>query len=58
MMSLYVIEDEMMCKVFPSSLGDLGLIWFDKLPEHSINSFWELSQAFLARFVTITKQRK
>ena len=31
--------DAFMCRLFPSSLGALGLKWFDKLPLGTIRSF-------------------
>ncbi|GFZ21762.1 hypothetical protein Acr_29g0009240 [Actinidia rufa] len=44
--------------VFPSSLGDLGLKWFDRLPPGSIESFYQLTESFVARFVINTKAPK
>ncbi|XP_028088139.1 uncharacterized protein LOC114288747 [Camellia sinensis] len=44
-----------MCKVFPSSLGETGLRWFDRLPAGSIYGWKQLSEEFLARFVSNTK---
>jgi len=42
----------LMCKVFPSSLGPVAMRWFDGLGAGSINSFKELTQAFVSRFIT------
>ncbi|KAG5559717.1 hypothetical protein RHGRI_009286 [Rhododendron griersonianum] len=36
MMSLHHADDSLMCKMFPSSLGTLGLLWFNKLPSKSV----------------------
>ncbi|GFY87990.1 hypothetical protein Acr_05g0016290 [Actinidia rufa] len=47
-----------MCRVFPLSLGDLRLKWFDKLPIGSIRSFYQLTESFMARFVINTKALK
>ncbi|XP_028115676.1 uncharacterized protein LOC114313495 [Camellia sinensis] len=44
-----------MCKVFPSSLGEIGLRWFDRLPAGLIRGWKQLSEEFLARFVSNTK---
>ncbi|XP_028069368.1 uncharacterized protein LOC114271902 [Camellia sinensis] len=44
-----------MCKVFPPSLGETGLRWFDRLPTRSIRGWKQLSEEFLARFVSNTK---
>ncbi|GFS35828.1 cyclin B2;1 [Actinidia rufa] len=45
-------------RVFPSSLGNLGLKWFDRLPPGSIESFYQLTESFVARFVINTKAPK
>lgn len=47
-----------MCKALPSSLGSLGLQWFNKLPAGSIRSFAELKRAFNTRFITSNYQAK
>ena len=47
-----------MCRVFPSSLGDLGLKWFNQLLARSIKSFHQLNESFIARFVINTKAPK
>ncbi|XP_028074525.1 uncharacterized protein LOC114276888 [Camellia sinensis] len=44
-----------MYKVFPSSLGESGLRWFDRLPAGSIFDWKQLSEAFLTRFISNTK---
>ncbi|GFS30539.1 hypothetical protein Acr_00g0012510 [Actinidia rufa] len=49
MMALWNHMDALMCRVFPSSLGDLGLKWFDRLPPGSIESFYQLTESFVAR---------
>ncbi|XP_058223074.1 uncharacterized protein LOC131332790 [Rhododendron vialii] len=51
-------DDALLCKVFPASLGNLGLIWFNQLPARSISSFDSLCDAFMARFVTSNKHEK
>ena len=48
MMALWNHLDAPMCKVFPSSLGDLGFKWFDKLIVGSIRSFYQLTESFMA----------
>ncbi|GFZ14587.1 hypothetical protein Acr_24g0007770 [Actinidia rufa] len=58
MMALWNHLDALMCRVFPSSLGDLGLKWFDLLPGRSIGSFHQLTESFVARFVINTKALK
>ena len=55
MMSLHTYNDELMCKVFPSSLGPMALRWFNGLRKGSIHSFAKLIQEFGARFVTCSR---
>ena len=45
-------NEALMCKVFPSSLGVVAMIWFDGLEEGLISSFQELTRAFGAQCVT------
>ncbi|GFZ15915.1 hypothetical protein Acr_25g0003240 [Actinidia rufa] len=49
MMTLWNYLDALMYRVFPSSLGDLGLTWFDSLPTGSIEGFYQLIESFIAR---------
>ena len=44
-----------MCKVFPSSLGQLAMRWFNGLRPNSIDSFRKLTRAFGARFITCSR---
>ena len=43
-------NEALMCKVFPSSLRPVAMIWFDGLKEGSISSFKELTRAFWGSF--------
>lgn len=54
-MAVYRQNEVLMCILFPSSLGDLGLTWFERLPESSIASWAQLAEAFVTRFRTNTK---
>ncbi|GFY92589.1 hypothetical protein Acr_08g0009850 [Actinidia rufa] len=45
-------------RVFLYSLGGLGMKWFDRLPPGSIESFYQLTKSFVARFVINTKASK
>ncbi|XP_028055991.1 uncharacterized protein LOC114260136 [Camellia sinensis] len=47
-----------MCLIFPSSLGELGLEWFERLLEKSIERWQQLVEAFLTRFKANTKTPK
>ena len=42
-MALWIGNEPLMCKVFPSSLGDLALKWFSRLKPRSICCFRELA---------------
>ncbi|XP_030924814.1 uncharacterized protein LOC115951811 [Quercus lobata] len=55
MMSLYIHNDMLMCKVFPSSLGPTILRWFNGLRKGSIHNFEELIQEFNAQFMTCSR---
>ncbi|XP_057471058.1 uncharacterized protein LOC130759855 [Actinidia eriantha] len=57
-MALWNHMDALMCRVFLSSLGDLVLKWFDRLPLGSIENFYQLAESFIARFVINTKAPK
>ena len=57
-MALWVGNEPLMCKVFPSSLGDLALKWFSRLKPRSICNFRELAGSFVTRFMTNSKQPK
>ncbi|XP_030923010.1 uncharacterized protein LOC115949884 [Quercus lobata] len=54
-MAIHLRNKALMCKVFPSSLGLVAMRWFDGLDEGSIRSFYELTRAFEARFVTCSR---
>ncbi|XP_028080453.1 uncharacterized protein LOC114282024 [Camellia sinensis] len=49
-MAIYRRDKALMCILFPSSLGDLGLTWFERLPKGSIASWAQLVVAFVTRF--------
>uniref|UniRef100_A0A2N9HKT5 Uncharacterized protein n=1 Tax=Fagus sylvatica TaxID=28930 RepID=A0A2N9HKT5_FAGSY len=57
-MALHNSNDALMCRIFPSSLGEVGLRWFDRLEHESIRSWKEMSQVFTARFITNTRKPK
>ena len=58
MMPLWNHYDALMCRVFASSLGDLELKWFKKIPSGSIRDFLQLSESFIALFIINTKAPK
>ena len=54
-MVVHSLDEALMCKVFPSSLGPVAMRWFDSLKASSINSFKKLTQAFGSRFITCSR---
>ena len=42
-MAVHSMDEALMCKVFPSSLGPVAMRWFDGLRANSIGSFKELA---------------
>ena len=54
-MAVHSMNEALMCKVFPSSLGPVAMRWFDSLKTNSINSFKELTQAFGSCFITCNR---
>ena len=58
MMAFWNHMNALMCRVFLSSLGDLGLKWFDKLPARSIENFHQLTESFVAQFIINMKAPK
>jgi hypothetical protein len=57
-MAIHNNNDALMCRVFPSSLGEVGLRWFDRLEHGSIRSWKEMSKIFTARFIMNTRKPK
>ena len=57
-MALHTSNDALMCRIFPSSLGEVGLRWFDRLDHGSIRLWQEMSESFTARFITNTRKPK
>ena len=57
-MALYNGNDSLMCHIFPSSLEEVALRWFDRLDHGSIHSWKELSEAFTTHFITNTRKPK
>ena len=51
-MSLYTLDNGVLCRVFPTSLKGEALSWFTKLPPNSIDYFETLVAKFDTQFVT------
>ena len=58
MMSLWSRNEAFMCKIFPSSLREARLRWFNKLPANAMTHWKQLSNAFVQKFVTNNKVPK
>ncbi|XP_026420320.1 uncharacterized protein LOC113316326 [Papaver somniferum] len=43
--------DVVLCKLFPSSLRDEALLWYNNLPKGSVKSFAHLSELFLETYI-------
>ena len=56
--AFYSNNNALMCRVFPSSLGEVRLRWFDCLEHELIRSWREMSKAFTARFIMNTRKPK
>ena len=50
-LGLLMPTDEILCRSFPTTLKGAAREWFTKLPTSSIDSFEQLSNAFLRHFV-------
>ena len=50
-------DDQLLCKVFPTSLKGPVLAWFHKLPRGSINTFGELWVAFVSQYLCSIRQK-
>ena len=48
-------DEDLMCKIFPSSLGPIAMRWFNGLKPNSIDSFKKLTQSFGVRFITCSR---
>ena len=57
-MSLWDMNNKLLCKVFSGSLGDLDSKWFEELTSGSVNSFDQIAGLFTQRFKTNQKQPK
>ena len=54
-MAVYLKDEALLCKIFPSNLGLVVMRWFKGLKANSINSFRELTQSFGSRFITCSR---
>ena len=54
-MAIHSQDEALMCRIFPSSLGQIPMRWFDGLRTNSISSFKKLTQSFCSRFITCSR---
>ena len=57
-MNLNVGNDLILCKVFPASLRGPALALFHKLPQNSINTFYELWGEFISQHLCSVRQKR
>ncbi|XP_030936452.1 uncharacterized protein LOC115961653 [Quercus lobata] len=50
-MHLQGVPDEIMCRVFPTTIKGLARVWFNKIPPNIVGSFEELSKLFVNNFI-------
>ena len=50
-MPYWFLDDDVLCRMFPASMGDAVLRWFTRLPVGKIDNFRELAEQFTARFI-------
>ena len=51
LMHLQEIPEEIMCRVFPTTLKGLARVWFSKLTPNIVSTFKELSGHFVMHFI-------
>uniref|UniRef100_A0A2N9ITC8 Retrotransposon gag domain-containing protein n=1 Tax=Fagus sylvatica TaxID=28930 RepID=A0A2N9ITC8_FAGSY len=49
-------NDPLMCQLFPSSLGEVTMRWFNQLGRRTIDSWDQMAEAFVARFITNSRE--
>ena len=47
-----------MCRIFPSSLGEVALRWFNQLERGSIGSWSQMAEVFVGRFITNSRRSR
>ena len=54
-MAVHSQDEDLLCRVFLSSLGPMPMRWFDGLRTNSISSFKKLTQSFCSQFITCSR---
>ena len=57
-MALSRRNDALMCKLFPSSLEEVALRWFNQIDLGTISSWDQIAEAFVGRFITNNRKPK
>ena len=57
-MALWRYKDPLMCRIFPSSLGEVALRWFNQLKRGSIGSWSQMAEVFVGRFITNSRRSR
>ena len=57
-MALCRYNDPLICRLFPSSLGEIALWWFNQLGKRTIASWIQMAEAFVAHFITNCRRTK
>ena len=58
LMHLQGIPEEIMCKVFPTTLKGPTKVWFNKLTPNTVSTFKELSRHFVTHFIGGQRHRR
>uniref|UniRef100_A0A2N9IBS0 Integrase catalytic domain-containing protein n=1 Tax=Fagus sylvatica TaxID=28930 RepID=A0A2N9IBS0_FAGSY len=57
-MALSQHNNALMCRLFPSSLGEVALRWFNQIDRGTIASWDQMAEAFVGRFITNSRKPK
>uniref|UniRef100_A0A2N9GHT1 Integrase catalytic domain-containing protein n=1 Tax=Fagus sylvatica TaxID=28930 RepID=A0A2N9GHT1_FAGSY len=57
-MALWHHNDPLMCRMFPSSLGEVALRWFNQIKRGTIGSWNQMAEVFVGRFITNSRRSK
>uniref|UniRef100_A0A2N9EGY8 Retrotransposon gag domain-containing protein n=1 Tax=Fagus sylvatica TaxID=28930 RepID=A0A2N9EGY8_FAGSY len=57
-MTVSRLNEPLMCLLFPSSLGEVAMRWFNQLGRRTIDSWDQMAQAFVARFITNSRKAR
>ena len=57
LMTLDIGNDALMCKVFPASLHNPTFSWFHHLPSNFVNTFRNISEAFVGHYLCSARQK-